>query len=677
VILSDRSIREQVAAGRIVIEPFDEALVQPSSVDVRLDRLFRVFRNHTAGVIDVKQDLSALTELVEIPPDGVFMLHPGEFVLGSTMERLALPDDLVARIEGKSSLGRLGLLIHSSLPASEPLLVLDDGGLVLRTIGEIVKEPRPCRVVAFDPATFEVGYHEVTGVFEGPADRIFEVRLASGRVVRVTAGHNLFTLDGCGEIRKIRTSELVAGTQVAVPRRIPAPSTARNAIDLLELVPEAKRPRLTVDGPHVADAFLVNGDEIGALLRAAGLSVSYYRRRGCLPWAIATQVPGLMSSLDGADRIGRRGERRRLPVVVDVDEDLAWLVGMYVAEGYRRRHQVVISNTDQRRLDRLQSTLARLGLPVYRSARAVTVCSGLFSDLLGWLGTGGGAASKRVPPTVFGWSDPRLAAFLAGIVDGDGAVDHDRTSVWTTSDGLVGDLLLLFARLGKRAGSSRKVTRHFPLTQVDAPHREHKLLTSVPLPDQLVRQARRETDSSQTAAAGAAGHRHATDLNDLERGRGRDALRLATLDRLADADRCNGATDDTVARLTRLTAGGLAWDRVVEIVDTGCVEPIYDLEVRPGGRKVENFLAGSGGVFVANTAGFVDAGFDGHITLELANVASLPITLYPGMKIGQLSFMPMTTPADQPYGKGAAGSKYQGQRGPTPSRYYLNFDDER
>jgi dCTP deaminase len=72
-------------------------------------------------------------------------------------------------------------------------------------------------------------------------------------------------------------------------------------------------------------------------------------------------------------------------------------------------------------------------------------------------------------------------------------------------------------------------------------------------------------------------------------------------------------------------------------------------------------------------AGFIDAGFDGHVTLELANVASLPITIYPGMKIGQISFMQMTTPADQPYGKGAAGSKYQGQRGPTPSRYFENF----
>jgi dCTP deaminase len=114
VILSDRTIREQLTAGRIIIEPFDDACVQPSSVDVKLANLFRVFRNHTAGIIDVKQDMTGLTELVEIPEDGVFMLHPGEFVLGSTLERIAVPDDLVARIEGKSSLGRLGLLIHST-----------------------------------------------------------------------------------------------------------------------------------------------------------------------------------------------------------------------------------------------------------------------------------------------------------------------------------------------------------------------------------------------------------------------------------------------------------------------------------------------------------------------------------------------------------------------------------
>jgi dCTP deaminase len=114
VILSDRTIRENLAAGRIVIEPLDPSDIQPSSVDLRLDRYFRVFRNHTMQVIDVKQDQEELTELVEIGADDAFILHPGEFVLGSTAERVALPNDLVARLEGKSSLGRLGLLIHST-----------------------------------------------------------------------------------------------------------------------------------------------------------------------------------------------------------------------------------------------------------------------------------------------------------------------------------------------------------------------------------------------------------------------------------------------------------------------------------------------------------------------------------------------------------------------------------
>jgi dCTP deaminase len=114
VILSDRTLRQQIAEGRIIIEPFDDHFVQPSSIDVRISNLFRVFRNHTAGVIDVKQNMATLTEPIELDYDGVFMLHPGEFVLGSTLERIGVPDDLVGRIEGKSSLGRLGLIIHST-----------------------------------------------------------------------------------------------------------------------------------------------------------------------------------------------------------------------------------------------------------------------------------------------------------------------------------------------------------------------------------------------------------------------------------------------------------------------------------------------------------------------------------------------------------------------------------
>jgi dCTP deaminase len=114
VVLSDRSIREELASGGIVIDPLDENAIQPSSVDVHVDRYFRVFRNDTTPYIDPKRAQEDLTELVEVEDDKAFILHPGEFVLGSTRERVALGTDLVARLEGKSSLGRLGLLIHST-----------------------------------------------------------------------------------------------------------------------------------------------------------------------------------------------------------------------------------------------------------------------------------------------------------------------------------------------------------------------------------------------------------------------------------------------------------------------------------------------------------------------------------------------------------------------------------
>jgi dCTP deaminase len=120
MVLSDRTIRRLIDEGRIGIEPFDEGLVQPSSVDVRVDRFFRVFRNSRYPFIDVKEEMEGLTELVETEDSEPFILHPGEFVLGSTLERITLPDDLVARLEGKSSLGRLGLLIHSTAGFIDP-----------------------------------------------------------------------------------------------------------------------------------------------------------------------------------------------------------------------------------------------------------------------------------------------------------------------------------------------------------------------------------------------------------------------------------------------------------------------------------------------------------------------------------------------------------------------------
>jgi dCTP deaminase len=120
VLLSDRDLRKALQEGRLGLDPFDDDMVQPSSIDVRLDRFFRVFANHRYTHIDPAEQQDDLTELVEPPGDEPFILHPGEFVLGSTLEVITLGDDLASRLEGKSSLGRLGLLTHSTAGFIDP-----------------------------------------------------------------------------------------------------------------------------------------------------------------------------------------------------------------------------------------------------------------------------------------------------------------------------------------------------------------------------------------------------------------------------------------------------------------------------------------------------------------------------------------------------------------------------
>ena len=120
MLLSDRDLKAAIDDGRLAIDPYDPAMVQPSSIDVRLDRYFRVFENHRYPHIDPAEQQDELTRMVETPPGEPFILHPGEFVLGSTYETITLADDIASRLEGKSSLGRLGLLTHSTAGFIDP-----------------------------------------------------------------------------------------------------------------------------------------------------------------------------------------------------------------------------------------------------------------------------------------------------------------------------------------------------------------------------------------------------------------------------------------------------------------------------------------------------------------------------------------------------------------------------
>jgi dCTP deaminase len=175
-VLSDGTIRRLVDEGRIAIEPWDPSLVQPASVDLRLGASFRVFHNHRAAAIDLEDPPARLTELIEIREDEPFVIHPGEFVLGRTLEWVRLPDDVVARIEGKSSLGRLGLIVHATAgfvdPGFEGTLTLEITNL---TRIPIVLWPRkPIAQLSFmtldRPAERPYGHPDLGSHYHGQVD---------------------------------------------------------------------------------------------------------------------------------------------------------------------------------------------------------------------------------------------------------------------------------------------------------------------------------------------------------------------------------------------------------------------------------------------------------------------------------------------------------------------------
>ncbi len=672
MILSDRSINEAIASGRLGIDPFDPTLVQPSSIDVRLDNKFLVFRNTKRAFIDVKQPADDLMEMIEVGLNEPMFLHPHEFVLGSTIERVRMPDDLVARLEGRSSLGRLGVVIHSSLPYDAPVLFLDDRGVLEpRPIGEIVENRLTGRVVSFDRDTFEVGFHPVTNWFRELPDRIYEVRLASGRKVHVTAGHNLFTLNASGDLVKTPTRALGPGSRVAIPRWIPESAEDAPEYRLLDLVPELIHEQLMCSGPTVDSALTIRRDEVCRLLLDAGLSASYYVRTRQLPLTVLRRLPNAAHDFGPTDRLKYHGGRASLRAVVVVDRELAWLLGLYVAEGYKRDGQVTIADTNQAILDRAEAVFKGLGQRVYRGTGAITCCSRLVSLLFDGLSMGTGAATKRLPRGALGWPRQLLDSLLEGLLEGDGSSRPERECLRTTSTGLVSDMLLLCARLGKRAVTQPRAARPrcLPSYVVSIATGRHKVLSPLPNPFDLRSNVRPEIGLRQAQASKLGGFSYPTALNNVERDRNRGAVHAATLD---SSSRVVPSVFSPIEELARLVNSALEWDEVAEVVDTGRFEVVYDLEVRSPHSRVENFLAGFGGVFVSNTAGFIDAAFEGHVTLEISNLANLPIALYAGMRIGQLSFSLMTTPAERPYGP-ARGSKYSGQDLPTASRLYLDF----
>ncbi len=489
MLLSDRDLRAEIDAGRLGVEPFDEKLLQPSSVDVRLDRFFRVFVNTKYTHIDPSLRQDELTSLVEPEGDEPFVLHPGEFVLGSTFEQVTLPDDLAGRLEGKA------LAVDTPIPTPQGW----------RTMGELLvgdqvfgADGHPCHVVAATAA-----------IVGRPC---YEVLFSDGQSIVADAGHRWLTTTKSarkhGGCAAVRTTAELAGSLHAQEEY----------------------------NHHIA--------------------------------------------LAGAVRYPEQ------PLPID-----PYVLGIWLGDGTSRCAEITCGSGDEQTLDRL--------------------------GLLG---------NKHVPELYLRSSVPQRVTLLQGLMDSAGYVDaYGRCEFINVSENLADAVLELAASLGLRPVKRKKKATFRGV--------DHGVAFQVRFTPQV-------------------------DVFRPER------------------------------KVRRIKNGPVQRFRAIVDVRPVSTRPVRCIEIDaedglflagPTFIPTHNSSLGRLGLLTHSTAGFIDPGFTGHITLELSNVANLPITLWPGMKIGQLCLFRLSSPAEHPYGSAGVGSRYQGQRGPTPSRAYLNFqcDDTR
>jgi len=670
MILSDREIRRRLDEGELDIAPLEDPdlQVQPASVDLRLGREFLEFQHTNIPYIhpDSDEEIAEYVDETVVPEDGEFVLHPGDFVLGTTVERVDIPADLIAHVEGRSSLGRLAVVIHASLPYDEEVLLWTPGeGFGYFEIGAVVERAPEARAVSFDPRTLRVSTHRVTDYIANPTRRIYRVRLGSGREVHVTEDHNLFTIDERGAVRRI-PSEAAEGRFVMVPDTLPDPPVEERRIDLLDVVDPDDATLYASDGVGTADrSRMPDGPE--RFDSGDGLPASAVRRS---------------ATPDDVDVACGQSDQK-LPRHVPLSREFGWVLGLYVAEGAAGRRQVRVGDTERAHLDRFAAFFESHGTSLSWDERdeatVLTVGSalwaGLFRDLAG------AGAEKTVPERALNWPDGVLEGLLEGLLDGDGRQRDARDSLYTTNEDLANRAAYLGTRLGRPTSvSARGRENHAPTSDVEREGEEWTVDfyergqargggQYVPTPSALLRTLRDESGMTTAEAADATGHAPPSGVSSVEDGECRTVKR-ETLSRLRDAYRESGA--DTT-RLDQLLAGGVRFEEVTAVERTDRVEPTYDLEVQPDGRPIENFVGGRGGVFLSNTAGLCDPGYRGQITLELSNLGAAPVALSPGMRISQVTFTELASPAERPYGA-ERGSKYQGQEGPQASR--LGGDEE-
>jgi deoxycytidine triphosphate deaminase len=535
-VLSDRDIRAELEAGRIRIEPHDPGDLQPSSVDLHLDRSFRVFRNNRYAFIDPREAQPDLTELLEVRDDEPFILHPGEFVLGQTLEWVELPTDLVARLEGKA--------LALDTPVPTPLGWRTMGDL---TPGDLVFDETgaPTKVVAVTPPML------------GRPCR--EVLFSDGTSIVADASHQWLTIDKNG--RRNGRSRAMVRTTDEIARTLIVRGERNHQVPLAGPVQYPPRLDLPIE-PYTLGAWLGDGTTAKAEIT-------------CYDEEVLAQVSG-----DGF-RVRRLAYGNHLYRIGEAGHTRDARTGQYSR------------NTS------LSSRLRNLGM----------------------------REGKHVPRPYLEAGISQRLALLQGLMDTDGFVDDvaGRCEFTSTNEGLADAVVELAAGLGFRPV---KTTGRATLNGVDhGPKHRVKFTPERPV-FRLTRKLARQKTSD--------------------------------------------------ARFHRFRA--IADVREVASVPVRCIEvasPRGLFLVSRSFIPTHNSSLGRLGLLIHSTAGYVDPGWKGTLTLELSNVANLPIALYPGMRIGQISFFRMSSPVERPYGSAELGSKYQGQSQPTASAFHRDFDARR
>ncbi|GEL20007.1 hypothetical protein PA7_38440 [Pseudonocardia asaccharolytica DSM 44247 = NBRC 16224] len=532
MLLSDGDLRKELDAGRLVLDPWDPAMLQPSSVDVRLDRYFRVFQNSRYTHIDPREQQDELTTPVEPEGDEPFVLHPGEFVLGSTFECVTLPDDLAGRLEGKA------LAVDTPIPTPRGWRTMGDLQLGDEVFGI---DGAPCVVVAATEVMF--------------GRPCYELLFSDGQTITADAAHRWVTI--------------------------------------------TKNARKHGKGPT-----LVTTEKIAATLRARD-EVNHH-----VALAQPVQYP-----------------EQDLPID-------PYVLGVWLGDGTSKAAEITCGRGDEQVLDEIRAAgyavwgsggerAFRIGglshgwVKRSRDASGRFAADGSLSSVLRAMGLLG---NKHVPEPYLRASVGQRLALLQGLMDSDGHVDvAGRCEFANTRECLADAVLDLAAGLGLRPVKRKKRVLFRGIEQGVA--YQVKFTPWLPVFRLARKSARLKTGRN---------HRHRGIL---------DAQQVSS--------------------------------RPVRCIQVSAPDGIF-----LAGRTyipTHNSSLGRLGLLTHSTAGFIDPGFTGHITLELSNVANLPITLWPGMKIGQLCLFRLSSPAERPYGSTGVGSRYQGQRGPTPSRAHLNF----